>query len=353
MRNNFVLLGLLVACSLSAQTMPPLAPAPAGSKPIVDPGAGTTTFTFVVAGDNRPASDSCPQPPQLTDIVKAVAAMSPAPAFALWDGDIVYGKDTKKAKKEYPGFLTAVAGIGVPLFVAPGNHEMTLKGSTPCPVPGKKHKEKPIDEPDPSGEMMKHYKKAIGAPYGMFRYGNSAFIAVNTDDTLDSSYNPGACGYNGFVGNAQLAALSAALSSLQSDATIAHIFVFMHRPLNGEKSQDDIGPQSVKQIATLYSYLQPAGGGQWATTKLSVVFASHEHLFYMYDPTGTLGQIGPFTRTDPSAAGPFFVTTGGAGAPLSKSATGTFYHYLVVNVNGNNVTVTIAPINDNSTNCSQ
>jgi len=331
--------GLLLVAAL---TMPPLAPAPAGSKAI-DPQTSLTSFTFVVAGDNRPASASDPPPPQLAEIVGGIAAMKPKPAFALWDGDIVYGKDAAAIGAEYATFLKAIAGAGVPLFIAPGNHELNLKGTTPCPVPGKKKKEKPIDEPDPSGKLAAAFQTAIGAPYGMFRYGNSAFIAVNTDDSLDSGYNPGPCGYNGFAGNAQLAALKSALDSLQAESDVAHIFVFMHRPLNGEKSMDDIGPASVTQIATLHSYLQPVSGQTWSYPKLSFVFASHEHLFYFYDPTGKVGQSGPFQRTDPSSAGPGYIVTGGAGAPLANG-TGSYFHYLTVNVSGNDVTVTIVPV---------
>src|SRR5713226_3036471 len=58
-----LLCSLLFATSVFAQTMPQLAPGPAGSKPIAtNPKA--TSFTFVVAGDNRPAKPTCAQPPQ-------------------------------------------------------------------------------------------------------------------------------------------------------------------------------------------------------------------------------------------------------------------------------------------------
>jgi hypothetical protein len=341
-----LLCSLLFATSVFAQTMPQLAPAPAGSKPIAtNPKA--TSFTFVVAGDNRPAKSKCAQPPQLADVVNGIAALKPA--FALWDGDIIYGKDTSTVAAQYPVFFTAIAKANTPVFVAPGNHELSLKGTVDCPVPGKKKKEKPIDEPDPSGLLAKAWLAAAGAPYGMFRYGNSAFIAINTDDSLNGEYNPGSCGYNGYVGNAQVAALTSALNSLQADPTVAHVFVFMHRPLNGSKSKDDLGPTSVPQIAKVYSLLQPTSGTTWKYTKLSFVFASHQHLFYFYDPTGKIGQKGPFTRTDPSSNGPSYIVTGGAGAPLSS---GGYFHYLKVSVSGNNVTVTIVPINDTSSNCS-
>jgi len=333
-------LDLLAA--LFAAALPLLAPAPHGSKPI-NPNAGATTFTFVVTGDNRPRSASCPQPPQLAAIVADIAKLKPA--FALWNGDVIYGKDTSTAAGQYPAFLTVISAAGVPIFVAPGNHELSVKGKCPDPSDptGKKLK---VDEPDPTGILANAFVNAVGAPYGYFRYGNSAFIEVNTDDTLDAGYPSNWCIYNGFVGTAQLKALKTTLDALQADKTVAHIFIFMHRPIHGEQAQDDLGPSSIPQIATFDSYLQSP-----SYTKLSVVFSSHEHLFYIYDPTGKMPAGGPYTRTDPSKKGPTFVVTGGAGAPLSKSGTGAFNHYLQVTVNGNLVTVTVVQLPPMPNNC--
>ncbi|HWS71696.1 MAG TPA: metallophosphoesterase [Thermoanaerobaculia bacterium] len=349
MRRFAIVLGLsFVTAAAVAQTLPQLAPIPAGSQPIAA-NQSATSFTFVVAGDNRPAHSHCMQPPQVGDIVTAVAALKPA--FVLWGGDVVYGKDAKKAKAEYPDFLTAVTPAGAPIFVTPGNHELSLKGTVDCPTSNPKKTEKPIDQPDPSGKLAKEFVKAIGAPYGMFRYGNSAFVSVNTDDALDSDYQPSACEYNGFASKAQVAALEASLQALSADATVAHIFVFMHRPLHGLQSKDEIGPSSVKQIAKLRKLLTAASGKTWKYPKVSFVFASHEHLFYNYDPTGKVGQNGPFTRTDPSASGPSYLVTGGAGAPLN--AHGGYYHYLTVTVDGASVTATIHRIDDTASNCTK
>jgi hypothetical protein len=342
---------VLFAVALRAQ-MPAFAPVPAGSKPI-DPNVSAGAFTFVVAGDNRPAKRMCAQPPQLGAIASAIAAMQPRPAFVLWNGDIIYGKEPGTGPLQYPAFLSGIAAAGVPVFVVPGNHEASISGTIPCPVPGEPNrKEKPIDEPDPTGKMLPEFQAAIGRPYGVFRYGNSAFIGLDTDDALDPDYQPGHCGYNGFVGNAQIDALKTTLDALQADTTVAHIFVFMHRPIHGEASKNNLGPSSVKQIARLYAYLQPRSGMTWTYTKLSYVFASHEHLFHMHDPTGELGQKGPFSRTDPSSTGPNFVVTGGAGAPLANNGTGRFFHYLVVNVNGKNVTMMLVPVTNISSSCS-
>src|SRR5215813_704332 len=97
-----ILLTLLFSAAIQAQTLPPIAPTPAGSQPL-DPHAGKTSFFFVVAGDNRPAKDSCPITPQFKDVRRAIEKLQPS--FVLWDGDIVYGKDTTKIAGEYPSFL--------------------------------------------------------------------------------------------------------------------------------------------------------------------------------------------------------------------------------------------------------
>src|SRR5689334_11689876 len=81
--------------------MPSLAPLPVGSEPL-DPHSNVTSFSFVFAGDNRPASASCTQlPPQLTDIVNEIKGSQAS--FVLWGGDIIFGKDISKAAGEYPG----------------------------------------------------------------------------------------------------------------------------------------------------------------------------------------------------------------------------------------------------------
>ena len=46
--------------------------------------------------------------------------------------------------------------------------------------------------------------------------------------------------YNGYVGKTQLAALQATLAQLNADATVTHIFCFMHRPIK-DKGGSQIG----------------------------------------------------------------------------------------------------------------
>lgn len=328
-RFGVCLLALLPA-AVGAQTFPALAPLP-GTGTLAAP-ADPNNFSFVVAGDNRPAKSGDPQPPTLTAIVQAIQGSKPA--FALWSGDTISGKKPghhKKMKGEYDQFLGIVAGAGVPVFAAPGNHELNGKPKAQnCP--------KAIDQPDPSGTLLQYWEASMGVPYGVFRYGNAAFVSLNTDDTIGAGVTIKPCKYNGYVGPAQQAALAATLAALAADPSVAHVFVFMHRPLEASPVNPD-GQLAKASRDPLKAVLDDTA----KYPNLSVVFASHQHLFYFHDKANPY-QTGPFQRTDPASAKPLYLVSGGAGAPLTKKATpatGGYHNYLLVQVKGAEVTVTV------------
>jgi hypothetical protein len=330
----FLVLLPAAASAAAAQTLPALVPLP-GTGTLGTP-ADPASFTFVVAGDNRPAKSGDPQPATLTTVVKAVKGMSGAgaPAFVLWSGDTISGKKPdkeKKMKKEYEEFLGIVQGAGAPVFAAPGNHELNdkPKGQS-CP--------KAIDLPDPSGNLLKYWETSMGQPFGVFRYGNAAFVSINTDDTVGAGVNIPPCQYNGYVGPGQQAALSATLAALSADKSVAHIFVFMHRPLYASPVNPD-GQLADASRDPLKAILDDTA----KYPNVSFVFAAHQHLFYYHDKDKPY-QTGPFQRTDPAGAKPAYIVSGGAGAPLTKKATpatGGYHNYLVVQVKGADVTVTV------------
>jgi hypothetical protein len=330
---------LLFVCVLSYSVYRSSAASPivTGQFPTLTPIHGTpalgtpknpSSFTFVAGGDNRPPSDKDDQPPVFQEIAKQLSGTGAA--FVIWSGDSVYGKlkdpekgkDEDKIKKEYATFESIIGQANLPVFNVPGNHEMLKKG----------------DVPDPSGTMVKYFEKYMGPQYGYFTYGNSAFIGLNTDDQVASiDAKPSGGSYAGNVGADQLAGLSSTLATLAADASIAHIFVFMHRPIYSTpgKSADALGPPSGPAVqALLENYTK--------FPNLSFVIAGHQHLFYAYSTTSPYGTS--FTRTDPASAAPIFLISGGAGACLAGSAkpdTGGFNNYLVVTVNGAKVTVSV------------
>jgi hypothetical protein len=331
---------LFVAASAFGQTFPAMTQLPTGAPALTS--SNSTNFTFVVAGDNRPAKDGDPLTSPLLDIVKQLAATPPA--FVVWGGDTVYGKQDIGIDAQYAQFLAAFKPVTVPAFNAPGNHEMVVQTMVACgtatdPWNG--------ELPDFSGSMMASYTKSMAPLYGMFRYGNAAFLIINTDDVLDVTL-ANACDYNGYVGKTQLAALQAELTTLKNDATVTHVFCFMHRPIKDKggsqigAAKGDTSPYAT-QVEAFRKTLDSS-----SNSKITFVFASHDHLLYV-DPSPSNAN-GPFTGSVPNSGKPVFIVTGGAGAPLSGckkgkgGKPGAYFHYTTVTVNGSNVTVNVVPL---------
>lgn len=341
MKKIFALLLLAAAASALAQTFPAMTQLPTGAA-VLQPNLTSTSFTFAVAGDNRPAHAGDPLTTPLLDIIKRLAAAPPS--FVVWGGDTVFGKQDVGIDQQYGQFLAAFKPLPVPLFNAPGNHEMVVQTMIACGTATDPYNG---ELPDFSGSMNADYIKSMGPLYGMFRYGNAAFLVINTDDVLDVTLTK-ACSYNGYVGKTQLAALQATLDQLAADATVAHVFCFMHRPIK-DKGGSQIG--APKGATSAYAkqveaFRQLFDQGKYS--KMTFVFASHDHLLYV-DPASS-NPTGPFTGSVPNKGKPVFIVTGGAGAPLSgcgksgKGKPGAFYHYTTVTVNGADVTVNVVPL---------
>jgi len=306
--------------------MPPLPPLK-GTAPLAAP-ADPAHFTFVVAGDDRPATETATPTATIVQIFAEVSSLKPA--FVLLLGDTVYGKDDTNQQlvaQEYQQFLQLAAGAGVPVFNAPGNHEMDDKHD------------------HPSATMEDWYQQLTGSvPYGAFTFGNSRFIALNTDDLpgggcagtasqAGASSTAGKAGkagkadkaggvgkaakggkdkFAGDLGTTQLGQLAA---DLAADTTITNVFILMHRPIYAQKSSSRLTKSCRKELETLFAKYP----------NIRFVLASHEHLFYQ-----------PAKLDHP--APPAYLVSGGAGAPL---AAGGFYNYLVFTVDGSQVTWTM------------
>src|ERR1051326_2783561 len=107
MRN--ILIAVLLAAPALAQ-MPPITPLPTGA-PALAPNASATKFTFVVAGDNRPAHRGDPLTQPMSDIVTKLAANPPA--FVMWDGDLVFGKEAIQIGGEYTEVIDALKKVQI------------------------------------------------------------------------------------------------------------------------------------------------------------------------------------------------------------------------------------------------
>jgi hypothetical protein len=280
-------------------------------------------FVFIAAGDNRPPSEKDPQVKEVKKIFEDVKKQ--APAFVLWTGDTVYGKNPdnpKKIDEEYEEFLGIAATGGVAVYNAPGNHEMAQHDN--CP----------------SKTMLKLYlaDTAQDEPYGAFTYGNSRFIALNSDD--DEGSPPAECDCTkqakdtkppGFISKAQRKLLEA---DLDANTDKAHIFIFMHRPIEGYKGEDQLCAKNVTDLKDLFKKYK----------NISYVVAGHQHMYY--NPQGPEKFGPPPDRTDPSQP-PYYLVSGGAGAPLKKKG---FYHYLIFTVDGAKVSVQVMPLEEKTGN---
>src|SRR5882724_4206492 len=297
-------LSLLAAITISvAGQMPDLKPLKGTPSPAAP--SDPNHFVFIVAGDNRPPSEADPQGQVVRSIFDDIKQKSPA--FVMWSGDAVYGKDPDnptKVSAEYEEFLGIAAGGGAAVYNAPGNHEMD------------DHKN------CPSHKMLKLYLEGAGQdePYGAFTYGNSRFITLNSDDAkgpppkeCDCSSQPSGEKPPGFISKEQRKLLE---EDLDANKDKAHIFVFMHRPMEGYKGKDQLCAKNVDDLKTLFK----------KHPNVSYVVAGHQHMYF--NPQGPKKFGPPPERTDPSQP-PFYLVSGGAGAPLKKKG---FYHYLIFTV---------------------
>jgi Calcineurin-like phosphoesterase len=331
---------------------------PAGAgMPVLTPVAGTGSaaqplddeFSFWVFGDNRGGSAV------FSEIMAAISREQPSrrPAFALSLGDVIEGEpdapvdgEVKAAiETEYAmDYLPLVQSGGVPVYNAPGNHEMIAKVA----VTDAQRKE------CPNATMRELYEAHVQAPvYGAFSFGNSHFIALNTDDPptctaaecpvcvpcLESGDRGAAESASGdppyecsFLGDTQLADLKADLAA-HADAT--HIFILMHYPMQGKAANppDRLIDSSSSKLADILSDHQ----AKYANIRF--VLASHEHQYY--NPQDPANDATVPTRS--AGDEPYYLISGGAGAPIHDlgQKPGHFYHYLVFDVSGDEVSVTI------------
>src|ERR1700680_1672798 len=250
----------LLACTLgsalpalclaqTAQTagMPPLPPL--ARTAALAAAADPSHFTFVVAGDDRPATETATPTATIVEIFAEGVKLKPA--FMLMLGDTVYGKNDKDQQLvagEYQQFLQLAAGAGIPVFNAPRSHEMDDKHD------------------HPSATMEDWYRQLAGSvPYGAFTFGNSRFIALNTDDLPGSSCagtgaqagvsgKPGKAGKTAkagkaggagkvakagkdkFAGDLSTTQLGQLAADLAADTAITNVFILMHRPIYAPKA---------------------------------------------------------------------------------------------------------------------
>lgn len=269
-----------------------------------------TQFTFAVFGDSQGDQTSGEIISRIFEAVRN--HQPPKPTFAFCLGDIVKGKDAddpaKYIQQKYAEYLDLAKRAGVPVFNAPGNHEMDDKDDIP------------------SERMHLLYRESVAPTYGAFNYGNSRFIALNTEDVPPAGTPPPPNGIEfSYISDAQFQQLDQDLAA-NKDKT--HIFIMMHYPIKPRRQQDSLNPDSLKKLTDILERYK----------NISYVLASHEHLFYNPQDPDNVNTVAPFKAGEPTR----YLVSGGAGAAIYvPPADGGFHHYLIIEVDGDNVSVEI------------
>lgn len=243
----------------------PLRPLTAVQEPVVDSPA---EFEFIVSGEARPTLPQMPLPPKTVEIMREVRLLRPA--FVLYTGDSVWGYDAGRQEflNDLDRFRALADTTGVPLFNAPGNHEMRS---------------------DP--EAIRLVQEQGQDLYGSFDVGESHFIALNTDELCKE----------GRVTGEQLEWLRADLAQ-HRDARA--VFVFMHRPIFSW-FQGDFNPEDAEVLQALFR-----------EHPVRAVFASHDHFYYREDHDGVA----------------YMTVGGGGAPLYTQPPSGGFAHYVLVRV---------------------
>ncbi len=282
----FLVLFLLASCQSaktgpSAQKLTPALPV----APKVEK-ATENEVVFAVFGDNRPMFAFLPQPKAFRQILKEVKKVHPE--LIVLTGDCVYGSSNpQRYEQQYQEFASLLKETGLSYLIAIGNHDAQNKMG------------------------IKLFKKYLQRQtYLAFYFKNCLFII------LDSESQPGQ------IGSKQMKWLENVLKKYDAQ----NIFVFLHRPLfslmNPEGFKDKhlalVSQQERRQLTSLFKKY-----------KVKIIFAGHEHFFNQSTFEG-LNQV----------------IAGCAGAPpYTDRQHGGFPHFVLVEVKGNKVKLTVIKSN--------
>ena len=234
-----------------------------------DAGAAPETgFTFAVIGETRPTLPRMPFPRFALEAMRELALLRPV--FVLCTGDTIwgYGDSEQELANELDRFRALADSTGVPLFNAPGNHEMQTDEAAISLLRGR-------------GQEL----------YGSFDFGPYHFVALNTDEFWRE----------GRVSGEQLKWLA---SDLELNRDARGIFVFMHRPLFSW-FQGDFNPDDAIELQALFR-----------AYPVEAVFASHDHFHHEERHDGIR----------------YLTVGGAGAPLYAQPTTGGFAHYVLVTV---------------------
>lgn len=239
-------------------------------------------FRFVVLGDSRP-SFLCQLPTEFTQALAETELWKAGFSVALGDLIIGYSYDDAVLHSEWDAQIKGLSSCKVPFFPVAGDHDVYDTSSTAA------------------------WQNRLGPLYYSFDYSGSHFISLDSVEQPSTPEDSPA-----IFSEAQLAWLK---KDLDSHRNAANIFVFMHYPAFDSTLFKNTNWPVVHELLKRYP--------------VRAVFA---------------GGIRSY-RNYPVRDGIAYIASGRTGAPGGNNpALGEFAHYLLVTVDGSNVSwVVIKP----------
>ncbi len=252
---------------------------------VYDPDNPREEYRFAFFADNRPGGPLTPQPEQFKKLIRILNIVRPD--FAILGGDIVYGYRSEAVVLawQWSDFLSIYESSAVPIFVAPGNHEMKT-GEAPSTG-------------DRDAQIL--FLMNLGRLYYSFAYGKDLFLILDTDIVGEAN----------MITGRQKEWMVEMLGEGQS---YRYRFTAMHKPaFSGPAYRTITNDKEVTEIFRGYN--------------VTVALQAHNHIFYKryLEPT-------------------WFYVSGGAGSPLYVSPEeGALYHMLLITVGEEGVEVKVIP----------
>lgn len=253
------------------------------------------SFSFAVAGDNRPAGNDSPQPQNFIDILNSMKKFNPV--FYISTGDIINGgsTDTDIIKRQFSDYLEAVSVLNCPVYVAAGNHEIQNSVAR-----------------DQFDKLFDH----DGRSYYYFEYNDVFFIILDAYEG----------GNWGAIKDDELLWLENLLPTLK----IEKVFVFLHPTVYSYMNPDCITDGS-KKISFSDKKNQDDIRKLFKDNNVDGVFSGHEHMFHMQKEGNT----------------EYVITALSGAEPYVSEEEGGFYHFCIIDVRQNSWILKVMDINGN------
>ncbi|MEN8191427.1 MAG: metallophosphoesterase [Bacteroidota bacterium] len=185
-------------------------------------------FTFAILGDKTGGGEfNWPIFDKAVDEINLLQ-----PDFVIMVGDLIQGytEDPTFVKEMWEEFKSHAEKLDVPLYVLPGNHDISNK------------------------IMYDYWEENIGLRYYSFVHNNSLFILLNSEEYKKEK--------EGELGKKQLDFVQ---EQLEANKNVNHTFIFMHRPIWLKRDSKHGGYEEMQKVDS------------WIKNRKAMVFAGHLH----------------------------------------------------------------------------